>query len=777
MISVTINGVSVAYKPGIVWKDRLSDELDEGLIIIPQSAELDIEPLDQVVISDTSWTTKYALISNIKRTITDFISPKKYNYEISLTSPTIQLQRILLPNRSITQWVVGTRKSVYTVMSQYLAVYAPTFSLSSALTTLGNTLTCAEFQWNRPTLFEVFNDLLSEAGCVVTMTDFTTISYRSIDAVGSDIGIANLTDEVQNQSIEDYASAIELEAQNSVIKYKNTNTINWVAAKNSTEATTTTQNMQIPLEKDAYQIKSFKIAFEDYTVDATPYILEKSQYDLLRTNNTTGTITGDYKRCHVYFTEGNNVIDGLSYDETTWIGTTSYPAIVNVWKNAYYDTYGTSYSLPSPITDFYLDFLYYVEYISIETVKFESQKDVIPDHASKLVNNQDTSYVDIMQLSKKQHAIVNSFANPSLQLNGKYLNYYNLPDLGDIYATDYKLVERTLVLYNDFTLFSGLVVKDFVNPFVYTGLKSRKRYTQIASSKDSFECIHNNIVSGGISHDAHSDYYGFGAWLAKMGKADNLCKLAYVITHYADATTSTDIAVAVSSYPLSDSIVCEFKMYDNQAAGIQLLSTDVWTTASLVKYLGSNYVKYVDSHGEFVKYDLKLYSYLNNPNMNVTNWATAIAEAREYPEINPTRLLNRIYFKNDIYRYKDNREIMVETVQFHVRPESGIFTGEKFYIDSAALHQDQTADTTLFVAYSTSASQVYTKADHEDAKGTIASSADLTYTITTNHIQIVVPGGSSVSWIAVTSYAICDSSGNVYIAVNGNDADLYIYGS
>lgn len=765
--SITIGGVAVAYKPGVIFTEKLTNELDEGVLVLPHSAALSVEPLDQVIITETS-LTKYFLISTIKRTVSDFETPK-FNYEIGLTSPALQLQRILLPNRSVTQWITGTPKTVYDIINEYLTMYAPSFSMSSALAVKAVNAVCPEFQWNRPTLFEVLNDLLSEIRCVVTMTDFTTISYLDLDANGSAIGTTYLSDEEQFQSVEDYASSIELEAQNAVVKYKNCESLNWVAAKNPNEATTTTDNLQIALEKPIYRIKSFKMAFEDYVVDATAYITEKAAYDLLRTSNSTGYITGDYKRNRFYFTQGSNIIDGLSYDESAWIGTTAR-SIKNVFHNAYYDTYGTTFTDPG--TDWFLDILYYVEYVSIETVKFESVNQNEPTHISKLINNQDTSYVDIMQLSKKQQAIANAFANPSLTIRGKYPSLADVPVLGDIYQTYYKLSKRTVEIFDDFVNFEGIVSKNYVNPYVFTGIKSKRRYTQIADASDSFESIHKIIKEVTVSHSSSSDGH-IGTWLAKLGKGDEQARVAYVLFTFGDTTMSDYIGVAVSAYPLSDSIVLTFRMADNQSAGVQVLSTDVWTSATFVQYLGAKYVKYVDDYGEFVKYNVTFYNMVNNPYMDATNWSSAIAEAREYPKVVFARFSGNIFTQSNVYRYKDNREITVESYQLHCVPDSNIFLGDKFFTDSPACHEDSSADTTLYVAYSTNYG--YSKGDQE-AVGTIASAAQLTFTVTGNHIQITVPGGSSVNWANVVSYAICDVDGNIYIAVNGNDADLYIRG-
>ena len=117
--SVTLNGSSVNYKQGILLHEKLTEDLDTGLLIIPQVTSLTVEPLDQVRIIDAIVSlSKYMLVSDIKRKTSRFTATKKYNYELGLISPTIQLQRIVLPNRTVTQPLTGTKTSIYTILSR-----------------------------------------------------------------------------------------------------------------------------------------------------------------------------------------------------------------------------------------------------------------------------------------------------------------------------------------------------------------------------------------------------------------------------------------------------------------------------------------------------------------------------------------------------------------------------------------------------------------------------------------------------------------------------------
>ena len=169
--SITINGNAVNFKDGLIIKDVLNKNLDTGVLVIPDSVQLDIQPMDEVVIVYETIKVKRLLVGTINQKISSFGDTRKYLYEIGLVSLTIKLQRIILPSRSITNSLDGTSDyTIRQVFDRYLDLYAPEISLSSALITKLGTTVCPETQWQRPTLFEVFNDLLKPLGSVVTLT-------------------------------------------------------------------------------------------------------------------------------------------------------------------------------------------------------------------------------------------------------------------------------------------------------------------------------------------------------------------------------------------------------------------------------------------------------------------------------------------------------------------------------------------------------------------------------------------------------------------------------
>jgi hypothetical protein len=778
MITVLLNGVSVAYKPGIVIKEKLNKDLDVGTIVIPQTTELSIEPKDQVVISNGDDFTKYMLVSDIIRTTSRYHTPKEYNYTLNLVSPTIQLQRIVLPNRSITQPLTGAKTDIYTMISRYVELYAPNYTISSALETLTTGVDCPEFQWNRPTLFEVLNDMLLEVDAVVTMTNFTTISYLNLNPVGSTIDDLELGDVILEQNIMEYANKVEVEVENAIQNSVNTRVIEWLNVKTDEDAIVTTNNAKLILDKPIERINKIvaryaavDVTFTVYEADITDYVVPKSKYDLLDPINSPGYVEGDYKRSYLYFEEESNIIDGVCFQESTWIpAINSKIALLNVFRNAYKDATGVDIGA-NLANDDILKFVFKVDYQAIDTVKLISKKKNALKNDGMLINNQDTSYVDFLSFAKKQQNTTDRIGHPRLTISGKYESYSNIPSLGDNYETDFKLSEREFALYDTYVNFKGILNKYYVLKELYSGLKNQRRFTQIAASRESFESNHITECNLEFSTINSSEKPTLENHMLKFAQTDENIRLV-MLRFFNDSGVSKPIGVSPSTYHTDKSVILTYKLYDNYSAGFK----SIYHTELLNNYIDVRTVPYVDSNGRFNWLSATFYKKYVIPKLNLetlslsTDWNDGLEISRKLPEIDIDYLDSAdLVHSYSAYRYKDNREITVETYQFNFETDSNIFLGYKFFEDNP-LRYSSDADKTLYVSYSTT----LTYEDGEQtAKGTIAALADLIYTITDNSIVISSPSGLlDISEFA--SWAICDSSANIYIAHNGNNSTIYL---
>lgn len=766
---VTLNGSTIQTKPGLTIHEKLSEDLDTGFMIATNTSALTIEPMDQVVITSGSYT-KNMLVSDIKRITKRYRS--KYNYNIGLISPTIQLQRIVLPNRSITQPLSGTKTSIYTVLSRYVGLYSD-FTISSALQTLTTNVDCPEFQWNRPTLFEVLNDLLSTVDAVVTMTSFTQISYLDLNVGGSAID-NDWNDVTESQNVQEYANTIECEAENAVIGYRNTLVTEYIAAKTDDEALATVDNANILLSAPIYKINSLKMrvsvtegeegseTYPVYELDITDYVVEKRVYDLLATSNSTGYVTGEKKRNRIYFEEGSNKIEGLGYHETTWLASiSSKRAITNIAHNAYYDLLSTDFPDLSDNTMFRMAFI--VEYQSLETIKFLSNKENPTKTASTLINNQDTSFVDFEPFARKQQQTVDRLGNKIREYVGKR-TLANMPSLGD-YEDDFIIAERELALYEDFVNFKGIASEYFVMKNLFTGLKTERRFTSLATKSESLECNHITEIDFNLSQTSNTTDSAFENYMLDVGKTDKNIKVVSFTTN----ETSNHYGIAPSVFYTDKTNILMFRMNDNYSAGNRAEVGNYYSTA-----YGISYAQYTDADGKFSYCNYKLYTGYNIPyigetiNPNGSDWDSGMVYVRDLPNLDTTKLTGLIYTSPTVYRYKDNREITVETLQFNFNNDSNVGFGKEYFKNTPLVYASST-DKNLYVAYSLT--QTYEQGD-QTYKG-IASETDFAFTVIGNKLYIYQDLGS-VEVTSLASWAIIDSAGNILLWNNGNNNSIYL---
>ena len=762
-MSVTLNGIAVAFKPGINIKDKLTEDLDTGFIILPQTTALVVEPYKSKIVI-VEGATKNMLVSDIKRVTSKFTGTKEYNYELGLISPTIQLQRIVLPNRSITQPLTGSKTPIFDILDRYVGMYSD-FTISAALETLTEDTDCPEFQWNRPTLFEVINDLLSEVDAVVTFTtgSFTQLNYLDLNTDGSEI-TGDFTDIVETQNITDYAGKIECEVENAVVGTRNTRCIQWLALKTDASAVVTTDNFKLILEKPIYKINKVtqKIYYSstETSADVTNYVVEKKIYDLAEPSISTGVVTGNKKRNRYYYEEGGTTIEGMSYHEDTWISMSSLRAIVNVFENAA--------SVTVSNTDC-LEFVFKVDYQAQETVKLISNKQTALGNSSTLINNQDTSYVDFRAFARKQQQTVNRLGNSTLTITRKIDDTSDLDALGDTYG-DYKLAEREYSLYNNSVNFKGILSKNYILKDLFTGIKSERRYTSIASGNEALESNHIEELTLNLSNTDATTSAALENYLMHFGQADNGIEVVRFTTNEVGY-----LLVAPSSYWTEKSLILTWKMYDNFNAGI----TSDTTVSFAGTTIGMYNLPYTDGDGKFNYYSYKLYKSMSNTDLdspaNSSDWTSGLLTARTYPEyhvLNVT-LNDEIYTSGNINRYKDNREITVETKQFNIMSDSNVIVGRKFFKNSS-LTFAESADKSIFVAYSTTLT--YEDGD-QTHKGTIADPANLTVSRTANYYHLTSPD-SSITIADLASWCIVDGAdtgdGNLYLANNGNDEYIYL---
>ena len=125
-----INGKKYDIVEGATFAEEYNETLDSGTIMLDQVPKIEnLEPFDDVYIYDTETEGqnfyKHMLVDSFNEELNN-VRFKHYKYKINLFSETKKLEKVVLPNISITQPVDKTRRrSVWEYLNVYLDLYSP----------------------------------------------------------------------------------------------------------------------------------------------------------------------------------------------------------------------------------------------------------------------------------------------------------------------------------------------------------------------------------------------------------------------------------------------------------------------------------------------------------------------------------------------------------------------------------------------------------------------------------------------------------------------------
>lgn len=760
-MAVVINGITynVGVKRGYDFNDHANDTLGGGTVMLTHQPELDIKPFDSIIVDGV-----FRLINSYRRTVAKFDTPKLYNYEIKTVSPEIKLQRIVLPNRSITQPLGITPRTIWYYLTKYVSMYASGYTLDSSMSTVLNATVCPEMAWTQPTLFEVINDLMDVVGWTLKMTSLTAISYIDRNVRGSEItGIFN--EEVTHDANE-YAAELDIDVKNTIPDFVNARSFQ--APKTLTGALLTTNDGELILEDNIEEIESLTVRYFDEiggnthmctaSIDVS-HVVEESVYNLALPSNSASTVSGNFKRDKLYYKRGENRIRGLYYHDDTWFpGINSDRAIINIIKN----------STPSCVaitgSDTYSqlrDMWFWVTYKSQTDLKVRVYKGGVSSSAGALINNQQESHVAHSRFSVGQRELLERIGNESMIIYGRYNEVGDIPDLLDTYE-GYVLVSRTWVVHDEWVDFTGILATEYVMKNLYQGLNSRKRYTQYESSSEAFYSNHHRTLKYFFSlnvdagpTDLFCDYTVSKYQANELEFNPQLPYYVFRTYNNSNVAISDYIRKYGTAWRHNKSILYHIQMFDNIATGINVESDRTL-----------NYEKYVDDLGEFVKYKVWLVegeTYIGDFIATPTTRAGLLGQINsvrsETSGVAITGGLEDNYpkiFESDLVtRWKDNREITAETLEFRFLSSNTIIVTDEFIRRHPMVREVSEPRPTLKLYISTTQ-----KYDKYSIIGLGTEYNNTNITILDNSIAC------NVSLVGATSWGITDSTGKLLIGVN-----------
>lgn len=532
---------------GFTYIKNFNETLDNAEVRVSHlENEIDIEPLDKVVLLENDGTTKFCTMCVDKFTLTQEAigqNDTTFSYSISLFSLTKLLEGIVLPNLSITPRKLGNKLSILQYARRVLSTYGPKdrdgnsiWSFSQKFIDKFTNVDCPEMQWTTPTLRELLNDLTMLKDCIVLLNDDDKISILDLTEI-NDANDKSYNLKTQTRTSDDYISEIRMELQN--VMQTNVSGINNVVT--TAEYLTLTSDESIITSENCYLKTQFPIlnirhlwlycfaasVNDDATtiikidlcnfrvnwgtdidpVDASySLIYEKKEYDsknvLYRSkipvitaistpnNDKNGEFYSSYRNFCLYFTRNSNRIEGFS-DLSKALFAAEHTTLEYLKLFcACYNANSISQGLVTMAKDIneginsYFSTFFQIEYETTYNAVFQASKGDVPRNRRVIADNQTNAWVDAYSQGFLEYQKANRLGNLQVMYNQRVENKNDLYEISDYIGDD--IVYRTeYQIYPDHIECNAHATKNFVLRDYFTGIKSKIR-TWVNAQDEAF---------------------------------------------------------------------------------------------------------------------------------------------------------------------------------------------------------------------------------------------------------------------------------------------------
>lgn len=350
---------------GSVYKKNYNETLDSYIAKITNLSErIDIEPYDEVVLTDTNTNSVFGMSKSYTMLVDTYhetmvsVNPKIYDYEIYLFSKTKLLEGAICPNLAITPSRTDDKRSIYFYISEYMRLYCPkkrvkvngSIEYQSIIKVPSDGEFAAKFadsapelQWNTPNLREVLNDLFIIKDCIPIVNADNELDFLDLTKTNKDISNEQTINYIErSQSSDDYVSEIQMNMQNvmntSIDGVKNTVTTCERLAFNAENYLANSDNVILKTNYPILRVKHLWLYFVgvlhntkgadngQYVILKTDlcdiqggnFVKEKDEYDTLpviyRIGDVPNSIAGksNTQNYCIYYTRYTNQISGFT---------------------------------------------------------------------------------------------------------------------------------------------------------------------------------------------------------------------------------------------------------------------------------------------------------------------------------------------------------------------------------------------------------------------------------------------------------------------------------
>lgn len=817
MFTIKINNKEYNIRDSINLKEEYNETLDSAIVILDTSdEELDIQPYDDFYILENGNQSFKFEVDNFIYNEVGYSPFVKREYQINLFSETKALEKITLPDLSITQSMIREQhKSVYDYIFQYCATYIPKikvqqnntwdyepkYLIDEEVKKRFEVIECPEFSWNAPTLREVLNDLMMVDDCLCVVRN-NVITFFDITQKGNEIDQTKISHKQKTMSSGDYNSDLTITMKNS-IGQSLVRTTEYKSLRNNNSGEITTDNALFLTQHPIYNLR--KVTLSGYVfqplektlhyvdIDITDYIKEKEAYETLSKRTVAfgrGGVKNTHQMYNLYFERGQNKIEG--FGENYYFVGLGTQAKIHWIMHARLSEMGSSlYSFePNESATDIRDLMLNVEYDAIVERKMQVGRYLpLKNEELKSFDNQSSSYVDVQQQALFEYSKINRLSNDILIIHGIYNSLDEIPQLSDTIG-DYILFSRELNIFDNYIVFKGTLTRDYILRNYFTGVQAKRRSWQIASGKDALtrydvtkyylefsktrkieympnllinnEVFINNLIGGGNVSLNNCVVYTMDEEGNRYPPLEEIESVNYNGEGY-----ELDLGVEIQG----KSLCLNIGFNDNYAIDSYAYLDD--------KLYRNGLYRYANNHGEFTTMNLRFLNYLD-PADNEFTWPEFGYSTSQIPEVTKLASKGRIkplikFVGNPIIDltlnnyYKDNREIIKQTIQFEYCSDTRDIVIGDLFVKTQALLTDNRPE--LFIV--TSDNDRY---NLDSKSGLGGARTDLQLKITSNNnstlIELVdINGLRPVE--NIVSWGIVNNFNELVLGMNGNE--FYVY--
>lgn len=599
----------------------------EVLSIIYKSTDANFNDIDEAVVEgsfvaiDSHPIYKY-VIDKVKKTrlYKDDDGTEYWQFFITMIGTEILLQKTILPNKSLTQLVVGQPKKVKEMMEEYCTVFfePKNFNIDEDLEVMvayaDASEVAQEFTWMKTSLYDILSDLIGQKHFLVVWL------HWHYDKIKLEIGGRNLTEPINeeitdadidrieiNRNIEANPKALSVDIGNAMIG--NAYEVGIPQTTDIGVMTTDDENTGWETSFGINEIEEAIIVANlgarenhpagTYKFDITEYIILQEIYETMLLQPTPPSIgvspgASKYRNLYLYYEKGKNKIGGIFFPlkaKFLFIDTGVSYTLFRIIQ--FIEAYRPELFIEKPEWEddrtgygFYDDeidkFNLNIKYRTVEEVRY----DIIKENGfGVLPQNQSSVYINFDKYKDQQQDILEKFTGAEKVAYGK-----GKVIVGSKYGEDEILSQLTEVEFEGFIDWMGIISPKTNRIDSDAYINTQKRFYNIKDVEDSIRRYDYFEQTHSITQ--------FGTLFDMLG--DNLFFLLTTYDKYNVELQKTLLRPMI--YSSSDEMVFFAKALDNKYIGKKITMDDGTKVTDGVFYTDENTGEFYNSKIELISH-------------------------------------------------------------------------------------------------------------------------------------------------------------------------------